>query len=60
MILHGIEVTKFKWNDKEVTEEEYLRLNEEWLNSLEPEEPPEKKFKILVGAPENKILEKRV
>jgi hypothetical protein len=43
MILHGIEVTKFKWNDKEVTEEEYLRLNEEWLNSLEPEEPPEKK-----------------
>jgi hypothetical protein len=42
MILHGIEVTKFKWNDKEVTEEEYLRLNEEWLNSLEPQEPPEK------------------
>lgn len=30
MILHGIEVTKFKWNDKVVSEEEYLRLDEEW------------------------------
>jgi hypothetical protein len=38
MILHGIEVTKFKWNDKEVTEEEYLRLNEEWKKSLEEAE----------------------
>ena len=47
MILHGIEVTKFKWNDKEVSEEEYLALNEEWTlvakKSLEPQEPPEKK-----------------
>ena len=44
MILHGIEVTKFKWNDKEVSEEEYLRLNEEWKQkSLEEQEPPEKK-----------------
>ena len=42
MILHGIEVTKFKWNDKEVSEEEYLRLNEEWKQSLEADEPPEK------------------
>ena len=42
MILHGIEVTKFKWNDKEVSEEEYLRLNEEWKKTLEVEEPPEK------------------
>ena len=42
MILNGIEVTKFKWNDVEVTEEEYLRLNEEWKKSLEPQEPPEK------------------
>ena len=43
MILHGIEVTKFKWNDKEVSEEEYLRLNEEWKQkSLEEQEPPEK------------------
>ena len=68
MILHGIEVTKFRWNDKEVSEEEYLRLNEEWKKSLEPQDPPEKnprklkkeKFEFLVGAPENKILEKRV
>lgn len=42
MILYGIEVTKFKWNDKEVTEEEYLRLDEEWKKSLEPQEPSEK------------------
>jgi hypothetical protein len=42
MILKGIEVTKFKWNDKEVSEEEYLRLDEEWKQSLEPKEPPEK------------------
>jgi hypothetical protein len=42
MILHGIEVTKFRWNDKEVSEEEYLRLNEEWKKSLEASEPPEK------------------
>ena len=40
--MHGIEVVKFKWNDKEVSEEEYLRLNEEWKKSLEAEEPPEK------------------
>ena len=46
MILHGIEVTKFRWNDKEVTEEEYLRLNEEWLKTLQStEEPPPKKRK---------------
>jgi hypothetical protein len=44
MILHGIEVTKFKWNDKEVSEEEYLALNEEWKQkTLEESEPPEKK-----------------
>ena len=43
MILHGIEVTKFKWNDKEVSEEEYLRLDMEWRMSLEEQEPPEKK-----------------
>jgi hypothetical protein len=42
MIIKGIEVTKFKWNDKEVSEEEYLRLDEEWMRSLEPQEPPEK------------------
>ena len=42
MILHGIEVTKFKWNDKEVSEEEYQRLDEEWKKTLEPQEPPEK------------------
>jgi hypothetical protein len=42
MILKGIEVTKFKWNDKEVSEEEYLRLDEEWMRSLESQEPPEK------------------
>ena len=41
--MHGIEVVKFKWNDKEVSEEEYLRLNEEWKKSLEEQEPPEKK-----------------
>jgi hypothetical protein len=49
MILHGIEVTKFKWNDKEVSVEEYLALNEEWAlatkKTLEPQEPPEKNFK---------------
>ena len=43
MILHGIEVTKFKWNDKEVSEEEYLALNEEWKKTLDAQEPPEKK-----------------
>ena len=46
MILHGIEVTKFKWNDKEVSEEEYLRLDEEHkqrVKELEAQEPPEKK-----------------
>ena len=43
MLMHGIEVVKFKWNDKEVSEEEYLRLNEEWKKTLEAEEPPEKK-----------------
>ena len=42
MILHGIEVTKFKWNDKEVSEEEYQRLDMEWRMSLEAQEPPEK------------------
>ena len=42
MLMHGIEVVKFKWNDKEVSEEEYLRLNEEWKKSLEEQEPPEK------------------
>jgi len=49
MILHGIEVTKFRWNDKEVTEEEYLRLDEEWKVSCQSEPPeivaPEKKSK---------------
>jgi len=47
MLLHGIEVTKFRWNDKEVSVEEYHRLNEEWLASNEKElssvAPPEKK-----------------
>lgn len=46
MILHGIEVNKFKWNDAEVTEEEYLRLDEEWSlaakKSQEDQDPPEK------------------
>ena len=46
MILHGIEVTKFRWNDKEVTEEEYLRLDSEWKQkTLEQSEPTEKKSK---------------
>ena len=45
MILHGIEVTKFKWNDKEVSVEEYLALDEEWKRTLEPQEPPEKNSK---------------
>jgi hypothetical protein len=45
MILHGIEVTKFKWNDKEVTEEEYIQLNEEWKKSVESLEEPEPKKK---------------
>ena len=42
MLIKGIEVHKFKWNDKEVSEEEYQRLDEEWKQSLEPQEPPEK------------------
>jgi hypothetical protein len=42
MILHGIEVTKFKWNDKEVSEEEYQKLDEEWKAQVEAQEPPEK------------------
>ena len=46
MILHNIEVTKFRWNDKEVSEEEYLRLNEEWRKQAEAQEPPEKISKI--------------
>lgn len=29
MIINGIEITKFRWNDKEVTEEEYIRLDNE-------------------------------
>ena len=29
MIINGIEITKFRWNDKEVTEEEYIKLCEE-------------------------------
>lgn len=45
MILHGIEVTKFRWNDKEVSEEEYQRLDAEWKKTLESQEPPEKKSK---------------
>jgi hypothetical protein len=44
MILHGIEVTKFRWNDKEVTEEEYLRLHNESKKQSEASEPPEKNF----------------
>ena len=47
MILHGIEVTKFKWNDKEVSVEEYQQLDAEWLASNNKElssvAPPEKK-----------------
>jgi hypothetical protein len=47
MILHGIEVTKFRWNDKEVSEEEYLRLDAEWKAEVEKlessQEAPEKK-----------------
>jgi hypothetical protein len=46
MIIKGIEVTKFKWNDKEVSEEEYQRLDEEWKKSVEEaessQEPPKK------------------
>ena len=42
MILNGIEVTKFKWNDKEVSEEEYQQLDSEWKKQLEAQEPPEK------------------
>ena len=42
MILHGIEVTKFRWNDKEVTEEEYQQLDMEWKKTLDAQEPPEK------------------
>jgi len=45
MIIKGIEVTKFRWNDKEVSEEEYLRLDEEWRKLSEASEPPEKKSK---------------
>lgn len=45
MILHGIEVTKFKWNDKEVSEEEYLRLDEEWKKTIETSEVSEPKKK---------------
>ena len=49
MILHGIEVTKLRWNDKEVTEEEYQRLNDAWLESCKNNPPsivaPEKKSK---------------
>jgi hypothetical protein len=43
MILHGIEVTKFRWNDKEVSEEEYLRLDSEWKKTVLEEIPEEKK-----------------
>ena len=47
MILHGIEVTKFKWNDKEVTEEEYLALDQAWKEACKKDPPsivaPEKK-----------------
>lgn len=50
MILHGIEVTKFRWNDKEVSEEEYLRMDEEWRIQAEksesPQKPPEKNSRI--------------
>ena len=42
MMLYGIEVTKFRWNDKEVTEEEYLRLHNESKKQSEASEPPEK------------------
>lgn len=45
MLLKGIEVTKFRWNDKEVSEEEYLRLDEEWKKTVQEEPEPEKKFK---------------
>lgn len=42
MILHGIEVTKFRWNDKEVSVEEYLSLDAEWKKSVELKELQEK------------------
>ena len=47
MILHGIEVTKFRWNDKEVSEAEYQQLDEEWkqkcINEESSEDRSEKK-----------------
>ena len=42
MILHGIEVTKFRWNDKEVSVEEYLELDAAWKKSVEEQELQEK------------------
>lgn len=38
MIIAGIEVTKFRWNDKEVSVEEYQRLDEEWKQKCLEEE----------------------
>jgi hypothetical protein len=35
MIINGIEITKFKWNDAEVSEEDYLRLNAEHREFVE-------------------------
>lgn len=47
MLIKGIEVTKFRWNDKDVSEEEYLALEDAWKKTVEEakssQEPPEKK-----------------
>lgn len=56
MILHGIEVTKFKWNDKEVSEEEYLELDSSWKKSSEAQEPPEKNLVPKSSSRKNKNL----
>ena len=49
MILHGIEVKKLYWNDKEVTEEEYLELDAAWKKKAQEAESEwvasEKKFR---------------
>ena len=42
MIIRGIEVTKFRWNDREVSEEEYLELDAAWKKFVEEQELQEK------------------
>ena len=46
MIINGIEITKFRWNDKEVTEDEYIKLCEEhkeFVRKLEESEQEQEK-----------------